>query len=79
MITVESFHKPCGCRSVGECNDMLDPVKGAVLDRNGWPTLIVRGNEEAHVLHAGARYLYSLTDEEVRAVNKMRARLPVEP
>ena len=19
MITVESFHKPCGCRSVGEC------------------------------------------------------------
>ncbi len=20
MITVESFHKPCGCRSVGECH-----------------------------------------------------------
>lgn len=35
------------------------PADGVVLDRNGWPTLIVRGNEEAHVRHAGASYLYS--------------------
>lgn len=55
-------------------SDQLGPVQGAVLDRNGWPTLIVRGNEEAHVKHAGASYLYTLTAEEVAAVNKLRAR-----
>ena len=60
-------------REVGS-TDGLGPVRGVVLDRNGWPTLIVRGNEEAHVKHAGASYLYTLTEEEVAAVNKLRAR-----
>lgn len=35
------------------------PVLGVVLSRDGQPTLIVRGNENAHVQHAGASYLYS--------------------
>jgi len=35
------------------------PVLGVVLARDGQPTLIVRGNEDAHVQHAGASYLYS--------------------
>lgn len=43
----------------GPVEPTVRPVLGVVLARDGQPTLIVRGNENAHVQHAGASYLYS--------------------
>lgn len=52
----------CPARVDDDLSDRLVPVPGAVLDSTGQVTLVVRGNEDDHVRHAGARRLYSQTN-----------------